>query len=164
VHLVEVDPVGVEAAQAVLDRFHDPASGVAPVVGRVVHGVVELGGEHHLVPAALQGPPDDLLALAERVDVGSVDHVDTGVECGVHGPHALVVVGVAPGAEHHRAETEWADLDAGAAKSTVIHSTELPMARDQAPMWHGRSAKGRSLGWGHMEAPGKTDIASRHSL
>ena len=33
----------------------------------------------------------------------------------------LVVVGVAPGAEHHRAEAERADLDAGAAERAAVH-------------------------------------------
>jgi hypothetical protein len=44
--------------------------------------------------------------LAGRVDVGSVDEVDAGVERSVDDPDRLVVVGIAPGAEHHRAEAE----------------------------------------------------------
>jgi hypothetical protein len=43
VDLVEVDPVGAEPAQGVLDGAHDPAARVAPLVGVVSHRVVELG-------------------------------------------------------------------------------------------------------------------------
>jgi hypothetical protein len=41
-----------------------------------------------------------------RVDVGGVDEVDPGVERAVDDADALVVVFVAPVAEHHRAEAE----------------------------------------------------------
>ena len=64
VHLVEVDVVGAETAQRVLDLGHDPAPRVAPLVGVLAHGAVELGGQHHVVAAALQGLADDLLGLA----------------------------------------------------------------------------------------------------
>ena len=36
-------------------------------------------------------------------------------------PDRLVVVGVAPGAEHHGPEAERADLDAGAAERAIVH-------------------------------------------
>ncbi len=39
---------------------------------------------------------------------------------------AVVVVGVAPLAEHHRAEAERADLDAGAAEGSQFHALVLP--------------------------------------
>jgi hypothetical protein len=74
VDLVDVDPVGVQAPQRVLDLL---ASGARR--------------------------PDDL-GLALGVDVGGVDDVDPGVYGTVDDADRLVVVGVAPGAEHHRAE------------------------------------------------------------
>jgi hypothetical protein len=49
---------------------------------------------------------DDLLGFAGGVDVGGVDEVDAGVERAVDDADRVVVVGVAPGAEHHRAEAE----------------------------------------------------------
>ena len=49
---------------------------------------------------------DDLLGLAGGVDVGGVDEVDPGVERRVDDADRVVVVGVAPGAEHHRAEAQ----------------------------------------------------------
>ena len=142
VDLVEVDPVRLEAPQAVLDRARDPAARVAELVRIVAHLAVELGGQHDVVAlAARQGLADDLLGLAARVDVGGVDEVDPGVERGVDDPDRLVVVGVAPGAEHHGAEAEWADLDSGAAECAVFHASRLQgCARKQTAQARARRA------------------------
>ena len=43
-------------------------------------------------------------------------------ERAVDDAHALVVVGLAPLAEHHGAEAELADLDAGAAERSHVHA------------------------------------------
>jgi hypothetical protein len=53
VHLVEIDPVGLQPPQAVLDRRHDPAARVAAAVGPVAHGKVHLGGQHDVAAPAL---------------------------------------------------------------------------------------------------------------
>ena len=108
VHLVEVDPVGAEAAERVLDRLDDPTARAAAVVGVLAHRHEELGGEHDVVAAALERLADDLFGLAGRVDVGGVDEVDPGVQRAVDDADRVVVVGVAPGAEHHRAEAQLA--------------------------------------------------------
>ncbi|SNY46838.1 hypothetical protein SAMN05421748_10815 [Paractinoplanes atraurantiacus] len=118
VDLVEVDVVGAQAAQGVLDRRHDPAAGGALPVRVVAHRPAELGGDHDAVAAALQGLADDLLGFAVRVDVRRVDEVDAGVQGLVHDADGLVVVGIADAgglAEHHGAERVGADLDAGPA-------------------------------------------------
>ena len=111
VDLVQVDPVGSQPPERVLHLRDDPAPRVAALVGVVAHRAVDLGGQHDVVaPAAGQRLADDLLGLAARVHVGGVDEVDAGVERAMDDADALVVVGVAPGAEHHRAEAERADL------------------------------------------------------
>src|SRR4029079_7920318 len=66
-----------------------------------------------------------LLGLAGAVDVGGVDEVDAGVEGRVDDPDRLVVVRVAPGAKHHRAEAKLADRDAGASQGPVLHTCSL---------------------------------------
>ena len=53
VDLVEVDPVGVEAAQRVLDLADDPAPRTALPVRVVAHRAVELGGQDDVVAATL---------------------------------------------------------------------------------------------------------------
>jgi hypothetical protein len=114
VDLVEVDPVGPEPAQRVLDLADDPATRVAALVGIVAHVAVNLRREHDVVaPPAGESLADDLLRLAARVDVGGVDEVDAGVERAVDDPDRVVVIRVAPAAEHHRAQAERTDLDAG---------------------------------------------------
>jgi hypothetical protein len=117
VDLVEVDPVGAQPPQAVLDLSHDPAPGVAELVGVVPHRAVDLGREDDVVAAAArQSLADDLLGFPARVDVRGVDEVDPRVERAMDDRDALVVVGVAPGAEHHRAEAQRADFDSSGAE------------------------------------------------
>ena len=122
VDLVEVDVVGAQAAQGVLDLAHDPAAGSAALVRVLAHRHEELRGEEHVVAAALAAPPDDLLGHAAGVDVGGVDEVDAGVEGAVDDAGGVVAVVVAPGAEHHRAEAQGTDRYAGAAEGAVFHA------------------------------------------
>ena len=65
-----------------------------------------------------------------------------GVERPVDDPDAVVVVRVAPGAEHHRAEAERGDLDAGAAERAVVHpgdpSDVLPRLAREGDLGHHR--------------------------
>jgi hypothetical protein len=89
VHLVEVEVIGVEPAQRVLHRLHDvPARSAAPV-GPLAHGHEEFGREHHVVAAALQGLPDDLLGAAGRIPIGGVDEVDARIEGPVDDPDRI---------------------------------------------------------------------------
>jgi hypothetical protein len=96
-----------------LHLLHDPAPRVAELVRIVAHRAVDLGGEHDVVAlAAGERLADDLLGLTPRVDVGRIDEVDAGIQGPVDDPDALVVILVAPVAEHHRAETERGHLGA----------------------------------------------------
>ena len=83
VDLVEVDPVGAEAAQRVLDLAHDPAPAVARQVRPLAHRPVELRRQHDLVAPTGERLADDRLGLAARVHVGGVDEVDPRIEGGV---------------------------------------------------------------------------------
>jgi hypothetical protein len=60
--LVEVDVVGTEPAQAVVDLGHDRLTRQAPAVGPLVHLAVHLGGDHDLVTPSEVGErsPHDL--------------------------------------------------------------------------------------------------------
>ena len=126
VDLVEVDPVGLQPPQAGLHLLHDPAAGVPAPVGTVAHREMDLGGDDDAVAAAArQRPAHDLLGLTAGVRVGGVDEVDAGVEGPVDDPGRLLMVGVAPAAEHHGAEAQGAHLDAGAAEGTHLHGGHL---------------------------------------
>jgi hypothetical protein len=112
VHLVQVDVIGAQAAQAGLAAGDDVVKGQAGVVRAVAHGHPDLGGEQQLVPAAPQDLAHDLLGLAAGVDVGGVDEVDPGVQAHVHLPAGLLHVGradvleIPAAAERHRAHCE----------------------------------------------------------
>ena len=121
VHLVQVDPVGPQPAQAVLDGRLQPPPRVAAAVRSVAHLKVALGGEHDLGPPPAQRLPDDRLGLAVGVHVGRVDEVDPAVERGVDDPRAVGVVGVPDGPEHHRPQAVGADLNPGRAAVATPH-------------------------------------------
>src|SRR5215217_6827237 len=82
-----------------------------------------------VVAAILECLADDLLRLPARVHVGGVDEVDPRVERTVDDPDRLVVVLVAPVAEHHGAEAERADVRAGGSESAVLHRAEATPRR-----------------------------------
>jgi hypothetical protein len=54
VDLVEVDPVGLQALEALLNLLDDPAPGVAATVAALAHLEVDLGGEHDVVTSPPQ--------------------------------------------------------------------------------------------------------------
>ena len=106
-HLVEIDPLGLQPAQRVLDRFDDPAPPGAAMVGVLVHRKTELHRQHHVVAAAAgQRLAEDQFRLTGGIAVGGVDEVDPGIERLVDDSNRVVVVGVAECAEHHRTEAQ----------------------------------------------------------
>src|SRR3954451_16478702 len=69
-----------------------------------------------------------------RIDVGGVDEVDAFVDGVMDHADAVVVIGVAPRAEHHGAETEGADLETGTSEQSVLHGKlSTPMSSDVDP-------------------------------
>src|SRR5581483_1986732 len=146
VDLVEVDPVGAQPSQAVVDLLRQPPPGVAPAVGVLPHREVGLGGQDHLIPAAAdQRLGHDLLGLPARVDVGRVDEVDPGVEGPVDDPDRFLVVRVAPGAEHHGPEAHRAHLHAGTTECP--HDDERYPTRPPAKAPGPASVPPYSFGW-----------------
>jgi hypothetical protein len=110
----------------VLDLLEDPAPRRTAAVRAVAHRAPELRRQDDLVAtAAGECLADDLLRLALRVDVGGIDEIDPGVERAVDDAHGIVVVGVAPCAEHHRAEAQLRDLHAGASEWAVFHGVPV---------------------------------------
>jgi hypothetical protein len=86
--LVQVDHVDLEALERRLDRLADVGLRSARArLGTVgaLHVHPELGGDDDLVATALQDLTEVRLALAAlgSVDVGGVEEVDPGVDCGV---------------------------------------------------------------------------------
>src|SRR6185312_3343095 len=161
VDLVEVDPVGVQALQRRLDLADDPAAGVAELVGVVAHRPVDLGGEDDVVaPPSGQRLCDDRLGLAARVDVSGIDEVDARVERAVDDADAVVVVLVAPVAEHHRAEAERAHGNAGAPESAVVHRPDT-RGQEGSPRWQRTPGAAPWRAWTRSSASGRSRSTSR---
>ena len=119
--LVQVDVVGAQPAEGVLDLPRDPQSGIALLVHSGTHLAVDLGGQDYLVPPSLQGLADDLFRRAFAIDVGRVDEVDPGVERSLDDANGVVDVRVAPGAEHHGSQAERADVHSCLAELSIFH-------------------------------------------
>ena len=97
------------------------------MVGIRVCRNTKLDGKHHmLAPSACQGLAHYLFRLASGVAISGVNEVDPGVERLVNDPDRLVMIRVAKGTEHHRAEAQLADRDAGAAEGAVLHDCIPP--------------------------------------
>ena len=79
-----------------------------------------------------------------RIDVSRVDEVDACIDCTANDAHAFVVIGVAPGPEHHCAEADRADRDAGTTKESIVHvRRRYPDLDDQYPPVVARRFLGR---------------------
>lgn len=135
--LVEVDIVGLQPLQALVDGFLDlpaidpsrPLIVAEPVIGRAAD---HLGGEDHLVAIAARLKPsaDDPLGRAlrlrrgrDRIELGRVEEVHALVERVIHllMPLGLRVL-LTPG---HRARADRRDLEIGAAETAVFHGEKL---------------------------------------
>jgi hypothetical protein len=124
VHLVEVDPVGLQPGKTpftvLANLVGTQAGAVAVHFGQIrfaIDWVINLCRKHNGVAATTalrQPPPDNFLgqALFDRptVDVGRVEEIDPEFEGPVHNPEAVLFGGVP--AKVHRAETDIAYQDA----------------------------------------------------
>ena len=104
VNLVEVDVVGLEAAQALVELEEDRFAREAAAVGLVAHDAVDLGGDDDGFAAGvgLEEAAEDLFAVAAGVDVGGVEEIDAEIEGLAEEGLAFVFVerpGVAAGPE-----------------------------------------------------------------
>lgn len=126
----EVDVVGLESSEGVLDGVHEALAVGAAAVGIAGPHVAEpLGGDDESVAGARGAAlvldevvAEDLLGVSLVVDVGGVDEVAAGVEVAVDELEGLLLLDAdAPfGPEGHGAEAEWADAEAGAAEGDVV--------------------------------------------
>jgi hypothetical protein len=122
VHLVEVDPVGLEASQAVLESPDDPPPRVPGAVRPLLEWEMELAGQDQLLTAGAQQLTEDRLGFSGRIHVGGIDEVDSSLQRRVEDLTALVVVAVASEAEHHRSKAVGTDLDPGPSEPPVVHN------------------------------------------
>ena len=122
VELVQIDVVGLEVPEALLDLLHDAVAGrLALQLGEVV-----LGGDDRVAAPALERLADVDLALAQAVGDRRVDEVDADVQALVDDPRALRGVGDALGVpEVVGPEADDRDVEAGVAELAVFHRGSL---------------------------------------
>src|SRR4029077_11187418 len=138
-----------------LDRLAREAALVRPGADRRP----DLGGEHRPLAPPLQRLADDHLRLPLGVAVGGVDEIDPCVQRPMDDADRLLVIGVPPTAEHHRAEAERGDLQTAPAEIPVLHRPS-PLRTLRGGSYHAPSAAStRSIRW--SESPLST--RSRHS-
>jgi hypothetical protein len=129
-HLVEVDPVGLQPCQAVFDSGGEMTPRVTtPVSILRRYREMTLGGEDHLVAAPLEGLPDDCFALPIGVHVRGVYEVDATVQRGMHDSCAVGSVWIADRTEHHRPQAQGADMHSGLAKRAASRVLLPPNGR-----------------------------------
>lgn len=93
VELVQVDPVGAQASQAILERGHDPSPRATLPFAPVVHRHAELGSEHDvLAPVTKHLAHAGLEAATLAVGVGRVEQRDAEIQRPVdHRPRGFKV-------------------------------------------------------------------------
>ena len=75
-NLVDVDVIGAQTAQRIIDLLHDASSGCIPIDLAVAPFESRLGGDDRLGAHALESGADDLLGHAEAVYRRGIDQID----------------------------------------------------------------------------------------
>ena len=123
-HVIQVDVVALQAAQAGLDRVHQVVARGAPVVGAVAGGEVKFGSQHKFIPATFEGLAQGLLRAAALVGVGRVEVIDAHLEGGVN--HVVdLFLGQLLRAKAIGAQPNHRDFYPGFAKLSVFHEVLL---------------------------------------
>ncbi len=119
-YLVEIEIVGLQAAQAVFHGAEQMLARQAEVVRPFAHGKACLGSDDQLVAVAVAQPaPDNLLGDAARVDIGCINEISAGLDKPIHHLDALGFGALA--SEGHGAQAKLTYFQARAAKIAIVH-------------------------------------------
>ena len=122
-HLVQVDVVRTEPAEAGPYGVEDVLAGQTTVVRPGAHLAERLCGDDVVVTApGLQPAAEDLLGPAVSVDVGGVDEGAARVGEGVQDLVTRLLAGLR--AEHHRAQAQFAHLETGPSEKSMLHGRD----------------------------------------
>ncbi|NCW41274.1 MAG: aldo/keto reductase, partial [Betaproteobacteria bacterium] len=117
VHVVHIDPVGAQAAQAVVYLTHDPAPRQAPIVGLIAHGVGHLGGHDPALTISGNQLPQHALGGTARVIVRGVHGVYARLAAGFDHAPGFIHRGLIP--KHHRAQPQGRRFEAAMAERSI---------------------------------------------
>ena len=129
VQVVNVHIIGAQAAQTGFERPPQTVARRARVVRPVAQAKGRFGRNQRPVAFALERLAQHLFRAALRVNVGSVEEVDAGLEAEVDHAAGLGNIGRAPrleklrsAAEGRGAETQCGNLEARASQKTIFHA------------------------------------------
>ena len=132
-HVVDVDVIDVEAAEAVFAGLDEMMARGAEIVGAVAHRESGFRGDEDAVALAGDGFAEDFFGEAAGVDIGGVEEIDAGFEADVDEARGFGDVAGAPGfeefvaaAERAGTETENGNLQAGMAELSEFHGVWMP--------------------------------------
>lgn len=119
--LIEIDPVGVEPAQARFDRLHDVAPRRAAQFVGAIHRQPEFGGQHDVFAPGTEKVTQDFFGAAlVAVRVGGVDQRDTDIERFVH--HQPRGLAIDAAAEIVGAEADEGHLRTRRSEPALLHA------------------------------------------
>ena len=131
--LIDVDIIGLQALELLVDRGHQMLAAGALVVLRRAHADADLGRQHDLLALhhLHERGAHDLLGAARIVGVRRVEEGDADIERAPEIGRRLGLVELAPaasplGAPRIAAEADPADDQAGSAERSVLH-LKLPL-------------------------------------
>ena len=97
--LEQIDIVGAQAPQRILDRADQPGAGRAPILRSISHRQTGFGRDQHGITAVADRRAENLLGGAVGIDVRRVEQSDAGIQTQVHQPPRLGDIARSPGAE-----------------------------------------------------------------
>jgi hypothetical protein len=99
--LVDVDVVGAQAAQRIIDLPHDSTSAGVAVDLAIAPFQSRLGGNHRFSAHASKRCADDFLGHAKAVDRRGVDEIDALTKGGMNGRNRFAIVSSSPHPSAH---------------------------------------------------------------
>ena len=127
--LVEVDIIGAEPAQALIDLEQDVFAGQTGAIRAGAHSIKDLSGDDHFLASReiVERAAENLLALADRVAIGGIEEIDAGFKRLLDERAALflaerpLVEATIAATVAHATKAEPGDIEPGAAQFGVSH-------------------------------------------
>src|SRR5262245_50564399 len=95
--LEEVDVVSLQSLERFLTCRNQMSPRRADLIRAFTGSKSRLGGDNDLIAATFDRSAENFLRTARGIDIGTVEHVQSGVEANVHQAGRLFDVSIAPG-------------------------------------------------------------------
>jgi hypothetical protein len=112
VHVVEIDVIGAEPAQAGFAGFNQMMAGGADLVGTVAHLKCRFGGDQDRIAPPGDGLAQNLLGRAFGIHVGGIEEIDSSFQANIYEVCGFLDIAASPGFEEFPAASESAGAEA----------------------------------------------------